>query len=336
MKTRRILLFVLGLFFQLVHGQSDSMFFHNKAVYPVQLIEVSESEIKYKRTDLTDGPVYTTNSEKVRKIKYKNGTEYYLQKDVLELEVLQKNLANQRTAYKFYIFDLPTGKLSFGYESVLKTGINLDVKAGVFTSNLYDGFHDNYGSRRSIFNPFGARYASGTFLRGGAKFLTPDIGYRLNGKRLEHFLHGSYIRFDAYLSFMRFDDIRYLVPVITRTPGSTFGFWSYEEKSTNASNFNAGFLICLGKQYVMANFLTIDYYVGLGFNYASYSFTNPDFTKRGPRQLNSQNYYDYYQSDIQNVLAAQKIAGFLSGTLGFNIGFVHQSKNKPNKRSALQ
>lgn len=315
-------LFICNLTF----SQSDTLYLKNKEKIPVKVTEVSEYEIKYKRTDLDDSPSYITRVENIFMIKYTNGTSQTFIPDELTVPSDVKEIVKQKEAFKFHVFDLPTGKIAFGYERVLRTGINADFKVGLFNSNLFDAFNSNY--ERSMFNPYRARFGGGTFVKGGVKFLI-GVNSQTRGKKYAHLLNGAYIRFDAFLSYLEYQGIKYSVP----NPVLTAGYNNYWiEKTTDARNYNIGFLICLGAQHVLANILTLDYYVGLGFNGSSYTFSESDFGKNGPiyNQNYNQYYYgysSYYRPETANVLAAQRFSNFMAATVGFNIGFVYKRKN---------
>jgi hypothetical protein len=322
------LLFILTVFTSIsLEAQSDTLYLRNKQKFPVKLYEVSESEIRYRRADLLEGPIYTSNIENLLKIKYNNGTEQIFMVDELTVAQDVKEVVKQKEAYKFHVFDLPTGKVSFGYERVLRTGLNADFKVGYFNSNLFSSFNSNYNS--GMYNPFNSRFASGTFVRAGTKFLFgEDMSSR--GKRYSHLLNGAYVRFDAYISYIKYDDIKYSVPIgIPNPPGPLPPYTNYEVKSTDATNYNFGFLISVGKQHVLANILTLEYYAGLGFNGSSFSFTQSDYGVNGPIYPNNYYYYDRYNSvQTSNALAAQRLGRFVAGTIGFNIGYIHTPKEK--------
>lgn len=331
------LLIILSLMASLAaQAQSDTLYLRNKQKFPVKLYEVSEYEIRYRRSDLLEGPIYTTSVDNLLKIKYANGTEQIFMVD--ELSIIQdvKQVVKQKEAYKFHVFDLPTGKISFGYERVIRTGFNADFKVGMFNSNLYSTFNGNYSGQ--MYNPYNSRFAGGTFVRGGTKFI---FGQDLNtkGKRYSHLLDGAYFRFDVYLSYIKFDDIKYSVPVGAPNPpgGPLPPYNSYITKSTDATNYNFGFLISVGRQHVLANMLTLEYYAGLGFNGSSYSFTQSDFGVNGPIYNNGYYYYDrYYGAKTSNVMAAQRLGSFVAGTVGFSIGYIHVNKEKRAKTAVTK
>jgi len=326
---KKLGIIILNFLSLYIFSQSDTLYLRDKQKIPVKLYEVSEYEIKYRRTDVSDGPIYTTSIENILKIKYSNGKEQIYTLDELYVQQDVKEIVKQRTAYKFHIFDLPTGKISFGFEQVMRTGINADFKVGVFNSNLLDAFkypNNNY-SDASIFNRYGARFVGGTFIRAGAKFLIGQ-DFNVKGMRYAHLLNGAYIRFDVYASYIKYDAIKYYIHT-PKSPGPWYGPMNAIEKTTDGQNYNAGFLLCMGKQHVLANLITIEYYAGLGYNASSYSFTQNDFKENGPVNPDGSTYYYYNRNN--NVLAAQRIGDFISGTSGLSVGSIHKPKEKPSK-----
>jgi hypothetical protein len=307
-------------------SQSDTLILRSKQKLAVKLIEISEFEIKYKRLDMPDGPIYTTNNDNILKLKYANGTEQVFMRDELAVQQDVHEILKQKEVFKFHVFDLPTGKISFGYERVLRTGINTDFKFGFFSSDLFSSFNNNSYPGSGMFNPFGARSANGTFVKGGIKFLLGE-DFTLKGMRYAHPLNGRFIRFDVYISYINYNDIRYQISAFAPTQSNPYP--AYIDKTTNASSYNYGFLINYGRQFVLGNIMTLEYYIGVGFNGSSYSFTQSDYGVNGPIDPNNMysNYrYPFGNTNLSNVLAAQRLGKYLSGTLGFSIGYIHKKK----------
>jgi hypothetical protein len=327
------LLILSALFFcNMAFSQSDTIYLKNNQKLAVKISEITESEIRYRRADMDDSPLFVSYIDNVSKIKYRNGTSQVFVPDELAVPYDVKEIVKQKEAFKFYVFDLPAGKIAFGYERVLRPGINSDFKAGIFNSSIYSSFNSNFDG--NLYNPYGAGWAGGTFVKGGLKILAANNS-RSKGKSYGHLLSGGYIRFDAYISYINYRGINYFVPDPTYVAPPNNNYYYNNptqgmiQKTTDAKNYNYGFLICVGAQHVMANVLTIDYYAGLGFNGSSYSFSQSDFGTNGPIVGNNQNYYyynRYFNPRGANVLAAQRFSNFMAGTIGFNLGFVYKRK----------
>lgn len=72
MKTLNIIAINILFLVQSSFSQ-DSLFFKNKNVLAVKLVEITQNEIKYFPTKNVDGPIYTINKTDVAFIKYYNG-----------------------------------------------------------------------------------------------------------------------------------------------------------------------------------------------------------------------------------------------------------------------
>lgn len=69
----RYCLIILSLLFALLGQSQDTLFFKDKQKTVVLVKEVSQTEIQYKKIDLSDGPMYIINKNDIEKIIYKNG-----------------------------------------------------------------------------------------------------------------------------------------------------------------------------------------------------------------------------------------------------------------------
>lgn len=299
---------LLSLFFVLSNGQTDSLYMKGNVI-PVKVMDISEYEVRFRRLDLENGPVYTIGINNITRIKYANGTvENFRNSDFIVSEDITKK-KKQTNAFKLHVFDFPTGKISLGYERVLRPGINLDTKFGIFNSNIYDAFNKSYSDHYNIFNPYRSRFGSGTFVKTGAKII---LGERINNHAIEfnHFLEGNYFRFNVFFSYLRFEDTKFYY---------NSGYYpNYQTQITNVEfiqNYNYGFLLEYGKQIVLAEDFTLEGYVGLGYAGSTYDFSS------------EVSYMSYYNTSTSNVLSAQKLGASIAISCGFNVGFMPKSKS---------
>ncbi len=73
---------LIGLFYlSLVYGQ-DRIVFNNGDTIKAKILEVSEVTVKYKYHNEPDGPVYTSNKNKINKIIYASGREEVIAEEV--------------------------------------------------------------------------------------------------------------------------------------------------------------------------------------------------------------------------------------------------------------
>ena len=76
MKSFLPLLFTCLLFIFCVSTlkSQDTLFMKNGAQIPAKILEVTPTEVKYKKTDNPDGPTFITHGSDISSIKYKNGS----------------------------------------------------------------------------------------------------------------------------------------------------------------------------------------------------------------------------------------------------------------------
>lgn len=141
--------------------------------------------------------------------------------------------SQKKKIIKMEFFSPLTGNTSLGFESYVKDWVSWEAKVGVI----------GLGTDNGNTNP------SGFLIKGGPKFkLNPDfITEDLKGS---HLLSGKYIRPEIVFS--------------------TYNEWIEEfngfETSRYRKNFTSiGFLITYGRQYVLADIMTLDYHIGLGY-----------------------------------------------------------------------
>lgn len=160
----------------------------------------------------------------------------------------------KKRAIKMEFFSPLTGNTTLGYENYIKDWLSWEVKVGVI----------GIGTDVNDSNP------AGVMIKGGPKFkLNPDfVTSDLKGS---HLLGGKYIR--PEIAFSQY----------TELVETSDGINSNTERESFTS---IAFLITYGRQYVLADIMTLDYHVGLGYGYNSsdegrydYGFatSNPSF-----------------------------------------------------------
>ncbi len=157
----------------------------------------------------------------------------------------------KKRAIKMEFFSPLTGNTTLGSESYIRDWLSWEVKFGII----------GLGTDNSGVNP------GGILLKGGPKFkLNPD--FVTDDLKGSHLLSGKYIR-----------------------PEIIFSQYSEDVESFDGNNFRTSresftsiaFLITYGRQYVLADLMTLDYHFGIGYGYNSsdeasysYSHTNGD------------------------------------------------------------
>lgn len=149
---------------------------------------------------------------------------------IAQNEVTTPDVIKKR-ALKFEFFSPLYGTLNFGYEQTLSNRVNLDMGAGI----IGVGFNET------------AEVSNGVFVRGGARlYFSPDY-YTDDLKYFSDF-QGGYFRPELIFSFFNFDYT------------DDFGV---DLKGDNAS---MGIQLNLGKQWAIANTVSLDLWGGLGYN----------------------------------------------------------------------
>ncbi|NQZ76792.1 MAG: DUF3575 domain-containing protein [Ekhidna sp.] len=155
---------------------------------------------------------------------------------------------NKKRAIKFEFFSPLTGNSTIGYEKYVKDWISWEVKVGVI----------GLGIDPEELNP------AGILVKGGPKFkLNPD--FVTSDLRGSHLLGGKYIRPEIVFAQYSEDDME--------------NFLGGERERREYTSF--AFLITYGRQYILANVMTLDYHIGLGYGWVSskeskynYGFSN--------------------------------------------------------------
>ena len=174
---------------------------------------------------------------------------------------------NKKRAIKMEFFSPLTGNTTLGYESYVKDWISWEAKIGVIGLGV-----DNNDS-----DP------SGLFFRGGPKFkLNPD--FVTDDLKGSHLLSGKYIR--PEIVFARYSE-------------NELVFNGVNERNVREDFTSVAFLITYGRQYVLANTMTLDYHIGLGYGY--------DTSEEGR--------YNFSHSNGDNSFPIAISAGFTIGVL---------------------
>ena len=268
MKTTITKLFftILILFSVLTGFSQDVITKKDKSEIKGKVVEIGLDEIKYIPEGVTDGPLIVVDKIDILKIKYASGQEWFNAPDVYNVSPTTE-VRDKTKAIKFEFFSPLFGKLTFGYEQMITVGTNAEFKLGIIGPSL---------NKESV-----ANNPSGVFVKLGPKFLLGSE-YRMRGVSYAHPLVGKYFKPEIIFSTFKQDYTYssynvYNNGINTTVPGGT-------------SRYNTtSFAICLnfGKQYILGNAMTLDWYVGIGYG----------FQDTGKDELVQQSsFYDYTTS----------------------------------------
>ncbi|MDX2172585.1 MAG: hypothetical protein SFY56_05650 [Bacteroidota bacterium] len=294
-------------------SQGDTMFLQKNKKITCKIYEINEYEIKYKRAEALDGPIYSVDKSNVIKYCLANGFCELLTPDELSLENQHKEILGNRQVVKIHPFSSAGSHIGFAYEKVIKIGMNLDIEAGYINSNI-NPYVNIFGG-----GYYGNIFQYGFYLKPGVKFFLGQDFY-IKGLKYAHPLKGRYIKLDLAISNVNYDNIAF-----TNYNGTTYPYVPTPPLYTDINTLAYGGFVNYGRQFILGNILTMDYYIGVGFTGQSIAYSNPAYTSSG--------YYGYYyfnENSTANYHSFWRIPKVgMSFTAGFRIGYIiPEAKNK--------
>jgi hypothetical protein len=206
-----------------------------------KVVEIGIEEIKYKDFNNLEGPVFVLPKTDVIEITYENGTKTLLKPDEYDVTEAATAMRKKTRAVKYEFLSPLGGDLVFGYETLVKVGMNLEFKVGL----IGVGFGEN------------AKNASGASFKAGVKFLTRP-NYVQRGVKYAHGLAGFYIKPEVIFNSYKKDEEYY-----------NYNVYPYTYGVTEVSVTNYALNIVLGKQYILGNSFSLDIYGGIGYGIRS-------------------------------------------------------------------
>ncbi len=313
------------------YAQTDTLHLKGNKIIPCKITEIGETEIKYKTPDNLEGPVYVVSVNKVYKYTLAVGTSVIVTPDELLIENQHSEILNARSVVKIHPFSFVNNQISFAYEQVIKMGTNLDVELGYINNNIMPGsasidFYTSTGKPSPM---------SGVYLKPGVKFLLGQ-DYSLKGMKYAHPLKGRFLRLDVVLSYMNYFNVASAVgmPTVITAPSPPYTQTVTQTyKSSDINTLGFGGMFNYGRQFILGNIMTFEYYIGVGVTGQSYSYNNSitETTTNIYDPYNS-SYYNYYYgngdaANISNYHAFFRIPGIgLSGAFGIRLGFIVPEK----------
>lgn len=310
MKTK-IVFFLLFSCFGAGLAQTDTLYTRKNQKIPCKIFEINEYEIKY---GMVDGPMIVIDKSQVIKYRLSNGYTEILTRDELLVDNEHQEIIKSRAVIKIHPFSLINNQVSLAFEKVIKVGMNMDVEAGYINSemNQYSLFGNNnnfsYGASRPT--------STGAYVKPGLKFFLGQ-DYSVKGLKYAHPLKGRYIKLDLAFSYLNYKNIT-----------SQYGYQYYPPQqqmtiSTDITSIAFGGFVNYGRQFILGNLLTMEYYIGVGYTGQNNNYSNPAY-------LSTVN--PYYGS-INEATSISNYHGFmriplvgLSGTAGFRIGYILPEK----------
>jgi hypothetical protein len=118
----------------------DTIVLNSTEIIAAKVMEVSGMEIKYKRADNPDGPLYVKRLNRVKKIIYKNGKEEIIDADALLADVFMNDEMTKHVVY-LEVAGNATRDITFSYEYFFKRtadygiGARVGINPGLFERN---------------------------------------------------------------------------------------------------------------------------------------------------------------------------------------------------------
>jgi hypothetical protein len=313
---------ILVCFIVMLHAQSDTLYTKKQQKIPCKIVEISELDIKYKRADLLDGPVYVISKLNVMKYVLSTGYTEVIVPDELSLENEHGNIIKNRSAIKISPFSPVNNQITLAYEKVLRVGTNLDIEFGYTNSHMT--------KNPDITGTFNNTFHTGFFIKPGVKFFLGQ-DYSIRGLKYAHPLKGRYIRLDLAFAYLNYQNVQRADYIYMY--GTPYQPSSMRTISTDLTSFAYGGFVNYGRQFILSNVLTLEYYIGAGFTGQSNSYSNEEFAK-------PVNNYSYYYDDARSI---SNYHGFLrmptiglSITAGFRIGYILPDKSSKDKKKSVQ
>ena len=170
-----ILLLTLSTITSIAFAQ-DNILLKNGDEIVAKIFEVGESNIKYKKFNNQDGPIYTKSKDEIFYIKYSNG----------EKEMFTNNVNNKSSSNTVDKKVLISGRSIFNYtntfEDDLASTSNLELTAsvgGFLTRNFVLGVSLSYQSA-SAGGSSNEALAIGPFIRGYVNDFYSQVGYAIS------------------------------------------------------------------------------------------------------------------------------------------------------------
>ncbi len=332
-----ILTLLLAFIATVAFSQSDTLYTKKQQKIACKITEIGELDIRYTLADNPGGPVYVINRVNVLKYQLANGYTELIIPDEMSIENEHSAIIKNRRAIKIQPFSFANNQVSLAYEKVIKVGMNLDVELGYINNSInktpiinsntnaltYNNYY-YYGIQPGYYpsQPQNIFYTGG-YVKPGVKFFLGQ-DYSIKGMKYAHPLKGRYIKLDLAFSYLNFQNVKRFEYSYSN------GVGQYLTKSTNISSFAFGGFVNYGRQFILGNILTFEYYVGVGYTGQSNSYSNADF-------LVTNSSYNYGRIED----AAQRISNYhgfqrlvnsgLSATAGFRIGYILPDKKmKPS------
>ena len=179
LKTLLFIIFLLGII--TTHAQ-DKLYKLDNSKLEVKVLEIGPKEIKYKKWNNLEGPIYTVSKNDIIMILYQNGeseiinsppTKESVAKETIspETKTPKETLIYGQNIFSFNPINLIFGGITFGYEHFNKAdnfSFKIPVTIGYKFASGYGGFEFKFFPTK----PGVARFFLGPAIKGGSSVLS--------------------------------------------------------------------------------------------------------------------------------------------------------------------
>ncbi len=164
---KNLILFLISICSLINLNAQDVLYLKSGFEVQVKVYEIGKKEIKYKKYNNLDGPVYTADIKNIKSIKYQNGEE-----ETFEPIKGNKSFEILPNAMSINYGELFTGRIGIAYTRIFKSK-NIGIKVPVslnFLNNYYGNSVKYYAGFDLNFYPLGQKrltYYTGLGVRAG-------------------------------------------------------------------------------------------------------------------------------------------------------------------------
>ncbi|MEO8151112.1 MAG: hypothetical protein ABI723_26000 [Bacteroidia bacterium] len=266
----------------------DIIYKKDKTTIKAKISEVGLDEIKYWDFDNLDGPQFIMSKDEISKIVFSNGREMIITPDPYSASG-DVDIRDKTHVVKFEFFSPLTQDIAFGYEYMIRVGLNVEGKIGIIGPGL--SANDNH--------------AAGAFVKIGPKFLL-STDYVMHGMQYSHAMRGRYLKPEISVSIYAQD----------MQQSSGYGGSAQTDRIKYGSY---GISLVYGRQAILGKVATIDWYFGMG-----YAFHTADIINSTKTAHSGNNYYsDIYKTqqtyDYSHIYFGKSVPLIMSAgiTLGY-------------------
>lgn len=248
---KTIYLLTVTLLFSIQAFSQDKIYKKNGEIVEAKVIEIGETEIKYKVFTDQDGPIYAVDKDRLTKIIYQSGREETYQNSLRDTSLYTDQA---KKTIKLNFLSPLLGYTQLSYEQNIKPGRSYELTVGIIGLGKRQKTEDYnyYSNGTTTYNKY-YRKAAGAFVGAGYKFVKLPNFVR-NGDKYSHILQGAYAKPELMLG--AYSQV---------SPENSFYEPSVNMLNEKETVLFGAFIINLGKQWILGDSFLIDIYGGIGY-----------------------------------------------------------------------